>query len=583
MTPRRALLAWFAALIAVHAMAGLWQPLQGEDWLQLTWSGQRAGWIGGHFTAGDLASALFAVSAPAFAAISALATAALVLGGFVVAARRLPRATWDDTLGVIAISAMIWIAQPRVGFTCFHRPNVAAHVLGCAAAVWLIAPLRCGWRIAGWRTPVLALVGLIAATTTKQIALASVVGVAIGIWRAPTRSRGAWLVLAVTVTGTVIEMLDPPSATIARTFKRGLESNLLIMNLPLRQSAGVVSLLLLLALARFALAAWRPGMVPSGDEATDDAAPSPREARWWFWTWLALCAIALVGPRYSEASLLPATMALAIGALPFVLWLSRTRALRFVLAGLFVAIPAACWATALATYAEMHDEFEARLAQLRATPPGQVAVIAPYARFRPDGWTLGEDWSSASRQLIGIAGFGVSDIDFTYPFAGYEANARISTRLEIHGLDDARRRALEPAVWATDVITARSQFERFHKAAARLVGETFDARLVVDDARLVFAERGTRPLDVIRLEHGVETSPSSTRANLVDASNRIRISMPAALASTYSEAYLVHDGEVHRLRYEGGFLVPTVTTSLYAVVACAPTHCLLVDAFIPRI
>jgi hypothetical protein len=577
MKPRLAFAGFFAAMIAVHATVGWWQPLQVDDWAHLQWDVNHNGsWLATHFTFCDMLGYALAHSVALHAAVSALATAALVLGAFVIARRRLPRTDdWGDVLGVIAISALIWIAQPRAGLVWFHRPHVACHVCGCAVALWLIAPLRCGWRVRGGGMVALAIAGLVVGTSSRQIALATLAGVAFAVRRTPPadRARWMWVALGGLIAGTLIGFVDPPYMEPWKILKRGFEPLLITLTLPIREGGQLIALVMLLALAKLVLDQLRPG-------APAVAIPEPRETHAWFWAWFGICVVCLFGPRYSEATLLPASLVLAIAALPYVAWLCATRVLRWAIIAIVIGVHATAWITALTVFARLGGEFRARIATLEHAAPGSIAVIPPYSEVSPTDWFFGEDWASPSRQLTGIDLFGVRDIEFAPKFRKLEDNPRLALRFESEGLSAAQRAAVTPAYWATEATSARHQFEAFAKRAVRAAGTSFAARLVVGG--LAFPERKQRPLEVAWYEHGELTSPRVAHS-APDPNDRQVVTLAPALAALYPEAYVVRDGHAVPVSYEGaGYLIQPMDVGLVAIIACDPQRCLLVDAFLPH-
>jgi len=582
--PRIALFGFFAALVAVHATVGWWQPLQVDDWTHLLWDAQREGaWLATHFTFCDMLGFALTHSAALHAIVSALAMVALVLGAFVLARRRLPRIdAWDDVLGVIVISALLWITQPRAGFVWFHRPNVACHVCGCVVAVWLLAPFRCGWRVRGTGVVALAIAGLLAGTSSRQIALATLVGLAIAIRRTPrpARARWMWVALGALGAGTIVGFIDAPHMEPLRVLHRGLEPNLIALNLPIREGGQLITLVVLLSLARLGIDQLRPQRRLG---ALAVALPDPRETHAWFWAWFGICVVCLFGPRYSEATLLPATLVVVIAASPYVAWLCSTRPLRWAVVALAIVVHVLAWSTALTLFARLGDEFRDRMARLERAPAGSVAVIAPYSEALPTSWFFGEDWVVASRQLIGIELFGVRDIEFASRFRRLEDNPHLAITLETEGLTDEQVRTASPAYWATDASDARLQLEDFVKRARRATGKPFTARLVVAPiAQLEFAERKGRPLEVAWYEHGELTAPRVVRGT-PDPTDRQNISLPAALAAAHPESYVVRDGKAAAAAYDGvAYHVQPMVAGLVAMVACDPQRCLVVDAFLPR-
>lgn len=583
--PAITLVGFLVALAAVHGLAGWWQPVQSTDWDALLWDVQHTGsWPATHFTACDILAYALAHGALLHALVCAAAGPAIVLGAFAIAHRRLPRLdAWDDVLGVIVTSALIWIAQPRAGFTWFHRTNVAWHVCGCAAALWFAAPLRCGWRVRRGGAVVLAIAGLAVGTSTRQIATATLVGFAVWLRRTPAagRARWMWVALGALVTGTIAGFIDPPRVNATRLIELGLERSVGLLNVPLRANGQLIALVLLLVLARLVLDPTRgcPGM-PGGPGTWDAELPDPRETRAWMWAWLGICVASLFGPRHSEATLLPATLVLVIAALPYVRWLCSTRVLRWTIAAIAIAVHAFMWPTALVRFARLDGEYRDRIARLEHTPAGSTAAIAPYSEILPSSWFFGEDWVRASRQLVGIELYQVRDIEFEPRFGRLEDNPRLEIRLESTGLGEDQVRAASPAYWASDPGDARDQFTVFVNRVKRASGGGFAARLAV--AGLDFPERKGRPLQLAWYEHGMLTAPRVTRGASPDPDDRRKITLPPKIAAAHPEAYIVHGGAAAPAAYDGAaYHVQALVAGLVAVVACDPRRCLLVDAFLP--
>ena len=576
--PRIALLAFVAAMLVVHGVVAAWSPLQDDDWKQWIWSAQHGTdaawtWLAGHHTMADAVAYVLAHATWVHVIVSPLAQLALVIGAFTVAMRRLPRIdTWDDVLGLIALSAMLWIAQPRAGFTFFHRSHVAWHVDGCALAVWTLAPFRCGWRPRGATTVLLAIAAFLVGTTTRQIATPMLIGIALAV-RGGERARWKTVALAALLLGTVVGYVTAPPIEIGKAVYRGVDQALLNLDRPMRDGAQLVVLVMLLALGKLAIEGVRPG--------GSTPAPDPRDALRWFWLWFAICVASLFGPAYSEATVLPAAVALCIGALPFVPWLASERLVRIAIAVIAVGLHVVLWATALVKYAGIGAEYRDRMALIEATPPGEVAVVHPYKEIQPTWWFFGEDWYRPARQLVAIEGFGVRDIDFDPWFRKLEANPRLQIRLEVEGVAPEQVRDAAPTLWATELSTARTQFEMFTRNLSRAGITTFTARLVVDN--LSFPERAGRPVYAAWYEGGTVTAPRVSRTG-PDAENWLTIKIPGNVAKHFTESYLVRDAGSARIeRASGAYRVQLMTAERVAILGCDAKRCFAVDAFLPRL
>ena len=249
---------------------------------------------------------------------------ALVVGLFVLAMRRLPRAEWPDVLGVALVSALIWIAQPHAGVTWFHVPSVATYVYGTAIAVWFVAPWRCGWQVPRALWPVLALAGYCVGTSSRAIATATLIGVLLGLRALPRerRVRWMWIALGALVVGVVAGYLRAPAARgRARVPPRPRAE-------PDRDEGadrgGAGRLVSLIAGADRGSRARSPG------DLRRRSRPDARETLRWSIAWFATAIWCLFGPHFYEATLLPATCLLVIATLPYLAGSRRRAPLRFV-------------------------------------------------------------------------------------------------------------------------------------------------------------------------------------------------------------------------------------------------------------
>ncbi|MBA3817525.1 MAG: hypothetical protein H0X17_01415 [Deltaproteobacteria bacterium] len=585
MRARIALVGFVLVMLVVHGILGWMYPIVGDDWGQIMWdvrhdhhssSARAFAFLVTHFTLSDAMAYVLAHARIVHAVVTPVIAVALVFGGFTLACRRLPRPDhWQDVLGIVLISALIWITQPRAGLAWFYRPYVAQQLYGAALAAWFLVPYRCGWTVRGWRIAPLMLAGLLAGTSTRQIGTAVLLAVGYALWRTPrgARARWMWLGFVAVLVGAAAGYADPPPIAFATVLRRSLEINMTLLNVPVREGGELVTLVLLLVLARIVLARVRPAeaLLPL---------PDARESLRWFGVWFALSVFALFGPRYNETTLLPATLVLCIAALPYLLWVLSSRVLRLVVVGLAIGVHLVAWSRGFTRVVPLGQQYEQRMATLERAPAESVAVIEPYSRILPSFWFFGEDWAGASRQYYAIELFGVRDVDFAPTFRKQERNPGIDIQLESEGFTPAQLAAAHvPARWATELSTARSQFETFARRLRAVAGEGV-ARLVVRNVD--FAERRGRPVHVAWYEHGVLTSPRVQRTN-PDANNRQIVRIPPALAAKLPERYIVTAGKAEPANVQDGrFRMQPMVKDLIVTVACDPDHCLLADAFVPR-
>ena len=328
-------------------------------------------------------------------------------------------------------------------------------------------------------------------------------------------------------------------------------------------------------IAAVAIAA-RPGSVSiePRDDDRDELAEVPRRLGAWF----GLVVLALVGPQYSEASLLPATLALAVAALPIARLLVRPRALRALAVAVAVGVHAVTWASGLALYSRLAGEASARMAALAAAPPGSVAVVAPYSELRPGFWFFGEDWQAAStRELLARRIFGLADIDMRPRFRTMTRNPHVTMRLDaISGATpDKLVAARVPSPWPGDLGVARFELDGFTDRLAAVAPDA-SARLVATDLGVP----GGRAVEIGHIEHGALVSPKVRHVG-PDPQDRFAITFEASLAGLYPEAWLIGPRGVDRIDDTGGKVeIAPMVVGRWAVVACNRDSCLAIDAFV---
>lgn len=581
--PAVALVGALVAMAIVHAIVAALAPISADDWSHWNWAGTHpdagvATWLATHARFADAMAYLLARCDAVHVIVTPAVSVALVIGVFVLAARRLPRASWDDALAVMLGSALVWITLPRAGIVWFHRSYLGADVYGCAAAVWFVAPLRCGWRAPAW---LWAPLGYLVGTSTRAIALAALVGVVLAIRARPRAQRARWLyaALAGLVVGTAVGYALPPYLELGRVFRRGLEPNLVLLNYAVREAGELVSLVLAFLLGERVLRALgRAG----ADGAPGDGQPDPIDTARWCAAWLALSVWALFGPKSSEATMLPATLALIVAALPWLGWLARVRVLRALVIALVVIVHAIAWSYALATYREVGRQYRDRLAAIERAAPGTTATIPTYTQILPDFWFFGEDFAGAGpRQIVAIEAFGLADLELAPAFRKLEPNPHVELALETDDASPAELAAARaPTVWGSELAVARHQLEQLARRFHRVTGRALSARLVVRG--VAFAELHDRPLYAAWLDRGQLVPGRVTRAP-GDANDRFQITVTPATDPQFTECWLVVDGVARPLAWNDGHprLQPMVK-GRYVVVACDRRRCLAVDALVAR-
>ena len=561
--------AFLLAMAIVHAIIASWTPLQGDDWGHWVWAGHGHSFLAAHYQFSEFAGFLLARALWVHTIVTPLVEVALIIGVFVLAMRRVPRATIEDALALALVSALFWIGGPRAGVVWFHRPFVAGDVYGLAIAVWLVAPLRCNWKVPRGLLPLVILGAYCVGTSTRTIATATLIGVVIAVRR---RSRDAWqrVLLWALLVGTAVGYASPPWIEFPRVFKRGLDPNLVLLKLPMREGGEVILLVLAVVLADAVLGALGRARAPV------DARPSAADALRWLWAWFAISVWALFGPQYSEATLLPATAALAVAAVPVLMWLARSRPLRYALVGFAIAVHAVAWTYGLRVYHRLGAEGAARLALLETGAPDTVVTVPPYSQIVPTFWFFGEDFGGAGpRQLVATEAFGLRDIDVSPEFRRYEPSPALAVKLEVDGATDTQVRAAEPPrVWATSPSAARYQFTRFAKRLRAAVPGA-RARLVVTDVAF------ERPLAIAQLEAGQILAPRVVRSS-PDTNDRYAITVRGDV-DMFDQAWLITGGTVARIAYDHGrSRIQPLVAAQNIVAICNPRACIVADAFTPQ-
>jgi hypothetical protein len=594
--PRLALAAFVIATAAVHGTIAWLSPLQGDDWGHRVWSVQHAGesaapralaWLGTHFTTADGVGFLLAHSTVVHTILTPLVGLALLFGVFAVAMRRLPRADdWDDVLGLVMISALIWIAAPRAGLVWFHRPYAASQVWSAAIAVWVLAPYRCGWRVRGAWLPVLAIAALLAGTSTRQIGAASAIAIAVMVRAVPPerRARWMWIGLGAIWIGAVAGFFNPPFFEALKFYKRGVEMNFQLFGLALREGGEAISLIAALVLGSIVLRAWRPARVPplgTPDVFAGHDGLHPREMLRWLASWFGVAVLALFGPRYSEALLFAPALILAGASLPIVRAVTRSGPIRAIVAAIAVGANVIPWAYAVPVYVQAGAEYRDRMAALAAAPKYSVATVATYTQVAPTFMFYGEDWGGAAgRENYAVDLFHLRDIELAPDFRHLELNPHVEVQLTVDGVPDAQLRAAVPPFWGRTVLYARAQFGQVIRKLQATVDHPFTARLAATN--IDFPQRAGRPLLVAWYEHGALFAPRMSRSNL-DPQNRFTVALEHGTTAQFTEAWIADHGKAESAEIDGDRIhLRPLTQGVYATVLCNSSRCFVADAFVPR-
>lgn len=581
-----ALLAFVTVFAVVHAVVGWWTPIQGDDWNHWVWAGRHRddhgvawlfAWLKTHYTFSEAVGYVLARCRVVHALVSPVVTLGLIVGLFTVAMRRLPLATWQDVLGLVLASTLVWIGQPWAGVTLFHTANVAFFVYGSALMLWFIAPVRCDWQPPRALWSLLAIAGYCVGTSTRAIATATLVYFIFAL--RTKRAPWMWVAFAGLVIGVIVGYASPPWLEIMKVVRRGFEPNLVgrgLLSFTVAKTGELVALTAVLVLANAALGLFNRTRAPA------DAAPEPTDTLRWMAAWIGTEVWCLFGPHYDRPLVLPATCMLVVAALPYLVWLARAPAIRYVLLTIAILVHAVSWWNALTRYHKHHEMADERMETLSNAKPGDTVTIHHYSPAPEDDWFLGEDLGSAQlRQLVAIDAFGLRDITVDPPYRHIDPNPGIELELETDGATPEELEAAHvPAFWANDVAAARKQFDlfvaRLHAraphAAARLVVKNVDVPLI-----------GSRKLYAAWADATGSMIPRVSRSSVTwSGEYTVRIYRP--YAEHLTEGYVLLDGEPKAIKpRDGQVKVLPLTQQRVVIVACTADRCVLADAFYPRI
>ncbi|CAN5673678.1 hypothetical protein BH11MYX1_BH11MYX1_00820 [soil metagenome] len=566
---RAGVIGFFVAMALVFAIVAAWTPVQGDGWLHWVWAGRHPGagigtWLLAHSSAAEAFGYVLARCPSVHIVFSPVIAIALVVGLFVVAMGRTP--TGDDLLGLALVSAIIWVAQPHPGVTWFYTTSTAMHIYGAAAAVWLIAPLRCGWKVPAIAWPGVVMLAYCAGTSTRAIAVATLVAM---IWIARGRWKPVTLVLFV---ATVLGFLRSPYLEVFKVARRGMDPNLFVLKLPIEEVGKVVALVAVFALIELGRRTFGKARSSERDK------PDTRTAARLLVAYLGLSVFCIFGPKYYEATLFPATCVLVVATLPWLLWFAQLRAFRITLAVFAFVVHAIAWGASLETYRRVGKEGAARFAVLSKAAPGSSPTVAPYSEILQSTWFFGEDFSTARlRQLVAIDVFGLHDISLAPAFRRLEVNPMIQVAFEQEGATPAElAAAMLPPTWSTVPSVAREQFEAFTKRLNKPVM----ARLVVKN--MAFKELRGRPLLVAWTERD-KALIARAAVSTLDEENQYTIKMSGVDPKQFDEAWWLQGDLATKTPYRNGSprIRPTLPLRT-AVVFCDDKRCLLLDAFVPH-
>ena len=590
-TPRLAMTASVALMVALVAYVAWLAPVQGDDWSMLLWQHRHGGSVGALLslvahgrTVPDLTGYLRVTVPWTHAVLTSISWLAIILGVWKLT-RPVRAVAWSDVGAFWLISALLWIGAPRLAVIVFHRSSAAMFIDGTALMLWFVIAVQALTREQSprrWAGFGMFLFGLVAAATTRQLGAVALITYA-WIWFGrrgdavlPRRVRiSAWCGLLIGTVSTWLHFVVGPLHIVG-------SGRMILMTFT--ECGELIALTILLILGHRGLQALR------ARPAVELNAGMLAVAGGWAGVAILAAAIGLLGPWASEPALFAPVVLLTIAVTPILVGLAADSWARAFVIAMVVVIHAVVAVKSVATYRRAAEESAARLAVLSAAPPDSVATIAPSWRIEQTFWWYGEDLVNASyREDIAQELFGLRDIEFLPSFRQMERSAGLEVVAHWSSASvEQLAHATMPHRFGRSLQLAREQLDRIIEAlASSLRGWTGELAVTNHD----FAELHGRPLLTSLAVPAGSTNPVFHRLPVDDLNRtpyKIEMSGPqakSALPGAGDEVYVVQDHQAHRVTadadatYRYSFDRP----GIFLLVVCGAQRCMVVDVIAPRL
>jgi len=432
-----------ALLWAFFALIAYWTPLVLDDWYEAVWIKKHGFSLGSIW---DYASYnyvnynprigetfLLLVNGPPL--IHQLVTPTIELFFlfviFALAYGRWPRPTAADTQRMILAMALIWAVVPLVGVIYFYRPFTTNYLFGTCFQLLLFVPYRlelaspvARYR-SRWLAPAMLVWGVVAGMTnehTGPAAMVALAGAVYALWRWRRRLR-AWM-----LTGLVGLWVGYPllffapgqtkryggmvaqAGPIGTVLERGVDGITEIVSSFFWEAQLAIFVVVLAALLAAIEARRRGEALRAPDRAMTVTAVVAAAAAG------AIVATLFASPLVPSRMYLAPSILLIISALAVIDVLLEYRAARRLVTVFCVGIVGYHSIQSAIVYRGFYADYQARVAVLEATPPGGVAHVAPYARWRSTRFAYGDDFRTfTQRQYVANEYFGLAGIEYSSP------------------------------------------------------------------------------------------------------------------------------------------------------------------------
>jgi hypothetical protein len=465
---------------------------------------------------------------------AAFAVATLV-GAFVLAHARWPRAGDGARLAVIA--ALAFVALPNPGQMFCYRPFAANYVWGFAITTAFAVPYRLALAAPARARGIAAALGMFvlgvaAGMTNEHTGPAAIcaAGAAVELLRRRDRRVPAWAIAgAIGLVAGVALLIGAPgqdvryhgladrSSLVGNVLDRGALGNLRLIGTSMLYATvswlAIAGCLIATGRARGPSMRWRRDVLVLAAAA------------------LAIVVTALVSPKqgarlfYAPSLLLVAAAARALD--------EATRACRIA-----TAIVTACAAITAITCAAIlivvqragSADAADRAERLAAAAPNSVPAVPAFRHFAPTWWTYGDDFRSASmRERVARRAWQLDDVTLASDDAHVIATAGVSLALVIEPPDPAAASVADPTGdgFSEQVFTADGLATidaRFRAAIAAIVLRATPPVYVALRARgLPAAGLGDRPVDVAWWNQGGAIHTPAADAPLAAATHVLRV------------------------------------------------------------
>ena len=417
----------------------------------------RDSYLHGNPRLGQLLTYIAFTQGPWHALLAAAGGAALLGGAFVLGFGRAPRPReLADTARLAAIAGLVFVCVPNPGQMLCYRPFTGNYVWALCVTMAFAAPYRLALARGDAPAPsraraalqatgmiVLGLAAGLANEHTGPVAIVAAAAATIAMRRRDGGFRPWTLAGTIALAAGVALLIGAPgqseryhgmegtSSLVDNVLDRGALGNLRVIGMSFVYTIGawLVLAAALIASRRARRAAWRREVVLLAGAA------------------IAIVLTVLVSPKQgARLFVAPAVLVIAAAVRAFdAAFGARVRAAGAAAAAILAALGCA----QLVRVAQVDaGNFAARVAHLRAAPPGATVAVPPYARFAPDWWSFGDDFRSAPlREHVARRVFGLDDAWLETDDPHVLAGAGVSLALVIdpaRPADPALVRAADP-------------------------------------------------------------------------------------------------------------------------------------------